>query len=393
MLNDQQQGIITLVHSALTGEKLPLPAGFEPEEAVKFAQRHQVTNLLYYGAVNCGISRDLPFMQRWFSLVCHNVLICEQQLYAIDQMLTAFSRQGIDYLPLKGTLLKQLYPSTDMRLMGDADILIRREQYKKTRAVMRELGYEDKGEFDHELKWQRPELYVELHRQVIPSSATDFYRYYKTGWQLARPTDTAHRFVMSDEDHFVFLFCHFAAHYRAGGIGIRHITDLWVYLTAKPALDLGYIRNELEKLQLDVFFDNVCETLGAWFEGKAFAEKAELITLHIFGSGAYGTREYKELSKAVKSHRRSGTLKRAHLRRIRERIFLPYSFMCIRYRFLPRAPFLLPVMWVVRWFAVLTTKPEHITRDLQKERGMDNAQIEAWEDTLRYVGLDFHYKE
>lgn len=39
----------------------------------------------------------------------------------------AFDAGGIDYMPLKGSILKDLYPRHEMRMMGDADILIRME--------------------------------------------------------------------------------------------------------------------------------------------------------------------------------------------------------------------------------------------------------------------------
>ena len=50
----QQKGIITLVRSALNGESLSLPNDFDLEAAVAVAKKHQISVMLYYGALNCG---------------------------------------------------------------------------------------------------------------------------------------------------------------------------------------------------------------------------------------------------------------------------------------------------------------------------------------------------
>ena len=42
---------------------------------------------------------------------------------------------------------------------------------------------------------------------------------------------------MSAEDEMIYIFTHYAKHYRAAGVGIKHILDLWVYKLYKPELD------------------------------------------------------------------------------------------------------------------------------------------------------------
>ena len=61
-MNDLQKGILTLVRSAITGEKLPLPAGFRLEEADRLIRDHSLLPLAYQGAYNCGISPKEPLM-------------------------------------------------------------------------------------------------------------------------------------------------------------------------------------------------------------------------------------------------------------------------------------------------------------------------------------------
>lgn len=63
-------GVIALVKSALTNEKIPLPEDFSILEAAKISTKHRIESLIYYGAVNCGIPKDDPVMKKLFRSVC-----------------------------------------------------------------------------------------------------------------------------------------------------------------------------------------------------------------------------------------------------------------------------------------------------------------------------------
>ena len=203
------------------------------------------------------------------------------------QLLKAFEENGIDHMPLKGTLLKPLYPKSELRCMSDADILIKPEQYEAIRSIMLKLGYTEGLESDHEYIWKKENFFTaELHKRLIPSYNKDYYEYYGDGWQLGKIVN-GYCYAMTDEDQLIYLFTHFAKHYRDSGIGIRHLIDLEIYLKKKPELDFAYIDRELQKLQLDVFYGNVLKTLKAWFEGGDEDEVTDFVTERIFGSGSY----------------------------------------------------------------------------------------------------------
>ena len=106
---------------------------------------------------------------------------------------------------------------------------------------MQKLGYAEKVESNHEYIWHKAGSYIELHKRLIPTYNKDYYSYFGDGWRLAKLKDGT-RFSMTDEDQMVYLFTHYAKHYRDAGIGIRHIVDLWVYRNNKPNLNEEYIK-------------------------------------------------------------------------------------------------------------------------------------------------------
>ena len=59
-----------------------------------------------------------------------------------------------------------------MRTMGDADILIKTEQYERIVPIMNRLGYLPGVESNHECVWDKKNmLHVELHKMLIQSYA------------------------------------------------------------------------------------------------------------------------------------------------------------------------------------------------------------------------------
>ena len=223
----------------------------------------------------------------------------------------------------------------------------------------------------------------------MPSYNKDYYAYYGDGWRLAK-TDKGSRFKMSDEDTFVYIFTHFAKHYRDGGIGIRHITDLYVFLSAKPNMNIGYIESELAKLELLDFYNNTVHTFSVWFGTEIGDEMSDFITDKIFGSGSYGTYKSHVLSSAVKTSNSDRNVKTKKLFNL---IFLPYKSMCKKYPILKKFPMLLPIMWVLRGINAVVYHKDRISRQQRDLKIITDDNVKKYKQELNYVGLKFNFKE
>ncbi len=390
-MDTMQWGVVTLLKSAITQQRCALPAEFDLDAACTAVQRHHMAPLLYEGAVVCGISPQLPVMRQMFHSVCKALLISEGQMRQIHRICAAFDANSIDYMPLKGSNMKALYPRAELRTMGDADVLIRMEQYDRVVPIMEELGFCAGVESDHELHWHHKELFLELHKRLIPSYNKDFYAYFGEGWKLASQ-QTGTRYAMTIEDEMVYLFTHFAKHYRDGGIGCRHLVDLWVFLRAHPELDEETVKERLDLLQLRTFYENIRQVMGVWFEGEPSDEKTDYITEFIFSSGSWGRKETHVMSDAV---RNSGGSSGRHARMsyLWRLLFPGAKTLQYKYTILKKAPWMLPLVWVYRLFYKLLSRKERRTiKDQKRNLQMRSAEnIQSRQQALEYVGLGYHF--
>ena len=392
-MTEQQSTLILLVKSALTGEPYILPSGSDIAGIFQDAKRHGVDVMAYYGALLCGVDKNSDVMREELMRVYQSISIGETQMSSIHRIMKELEAHGVAHMPLKGVLLKPMYPHSEMRRMGDADILIDCSKYEAVRSFMTELGYTERCESDHEFIWKKKAVTIEFHKRLIPSYNKDYYRYYGDGWKLAKLMDGySFRHGMDPCDEMIYLFTHFAKHYRDTGIGIRHIVDLWVYRKHNPDMDEAYIRKELQKLQLLEFYDNVMRTLRVWFENYPADEKTEYITQFIFTSGEFGRSHNSNLSSALKYAKSGQSQQTIQRRRALRTIFPSYEEMCRKYKILRKAPILLPIMWLVRIFEKVFIK-KRAQRFIDRQFKVDADEVSEYQQSLNFVGLDFHFSE
>ena len=383
--------MLILIKSAITNTEYDLPDGFNLEKAFLDAKVHGIVSMVYYGAVNCGLDKKYEIVTKAVPSVYKDIAVCERQSAQVKRLTQAFDESGIEYMPLKGTRMRGLYPKPEMRRMGDADILIKEEQYEKIRALMPSLSYTQGYVSDHEYAWNTQGLHVELHKRLIPSYNKDYYAYFGDGWRLGKiRSENGLCYSMTDEDEMIYLFTHFAKHYRDAGIGVRHLVDLWVFRINHTKLDENYICEELKKLQLYEFYNNILTTLEVWFNGCVSDDKTDFITEVIFTSGEFGKSEAGMASAALRGLKDGSTELEVKVRRVKDTVFVRYDSMKEIYPILKKMPILLPVMWCVHFMKRLLKRKNVIAR-LKKRLDVDSQKATEYQKTLNYVGLDFNF--
>ena len=392
MLSSFEQGIITLLNNALKGENQPLPEDFDYSKVYAFGIKHQILPLLYYGgASNPQFLASDNGNQMLFATMQLTAL-SENQLMEIDRICNAFDENKIEYLKLKGSIIKRLYPQHEMRVMSDADILIRENQMDKLEKLLPTLGLTFECASDHEWIWKSDVMPFELHKRIVASYQKDFYDFFGNGWKLAKRKDeNTSEYVMSLEDEFIYLFTHLAKHYRDAGIGIKHLTDIYLFLKAYPDLDMDYIHTSLNQMHLLDFYNNIKKTIYVWFNGAECDEISKFITAKIFDDGVYGNLVNSLKADALKFSK--GTDEKGAKRKKKlYLIFLPYNRMCAIFPILHKAPILLPFMWIWRIIRTLLFKRKSIDKLNSEVEGYSQEAIDEYRVELNYVGLDYNFE-
>lgn len=389
-MNDFQRGFLSLIRAGLSESFPELPEGFDYGAAYAVAEKQQIVPLIYYGAMKDPAFLHHPRSQAFFERSCVYIGHSADQADTVSRIFDAFEAAGIAYMPLKGTLLKPLYPSPEMRVMADADILIRTEEYDRVKRVMLDMGCAFMGESDHEYNWATPTgLHIELHKRLIPSYNEDYYAYYADGWRLAVPAEEGgSRYGMRPEDLLIYLFTHFAKHYRDQGAGMKYVIDFYIFRRMFPRLDAGYLERELESLQLYDFYVNIFHMLEVWFDGAESTELTDYLTDKVFFDGVFGRAELGAISEGLKLSKGTRSVKAKK----KWQLFFPsYRVMRRRYPVLRSWAILLPIFWLIRLVDLAVNHRERYRIKMAQLDKMSDENIDQYQRELNYVGLDYNF--
>ncbi|MBR6088961.1 MAG: nucleotidyltransferase family protein [Anaerolineaceae bacterium] len=101
------------------------------------------------------------------------IAVSLQKTVLFDQakkaVLGALEDAGIWYMPLKGAVIKDLYPKSGMREMADLDILFDASRAAEVRTIMEALGFSTYkyGQSTHDVYRKKPVLYFEMHKALF----------------------------------------------------------------------------------------------------------------------------------------------------------------------------------------------------------------------------------
>ena len=341
------------------------------------AKKHGVINLLAYAWQNrTDLDPELKkaLDSRLFTSLRQQV---EQDREAL-RLKSDLRAKGIRFLLMKGSVLRHLYPSPEMRISCDVDFFYDREHREEVDAIMEARGYQKQlSDANHDEYMKPPMLSVEMHRNLLTDLPT-IDAYYKNIWERLISVDGC-EYRMSDEDFYIYQTVHTVKHFISGGTGIRSVLDTFVYLRAKPALDLAYVESELASIGLLEFHKKLVRLADVWFAGaEETAELAEFSD-YILGSGVYGVGINAAANRSSSKGKIGYALSRA---------FPPYRLMAEKYPSLRRAPFLLPFYWIGRLFgALFGGRRARMNQEMRAIREVDDAHTARVGAVMDSVGL------
>lgn len=300
--------------------------------------------------------------------------------YATDAACAALEAAGIDHIPLKGAIIRALYPEPWMRTSCDVDILVHEEDVDRAaRAIEAACGLAEKPRrrYHDVLLCLDADTHIELHfslREGYRSMDAVLAR----AWEHAEP-EVGHRYRLTPEFFLFYHVAHMAHHFLHGGCGLRPFLDLYL-LTERWEYDGDRLDALLSEGGLSVFFHAVCEAVGVWLRGEEPSEMTERLAAYIFSAGTYGL-----LANRVAV----GTAGKSRARYLLGRIFLPYATLCEYYPTLRRRRFLLPWYQMKRWWAVLRSRSRRqgAVAELRRGATVSSGQTKEIASLLSGLGL------
>ncbi len=331
------------LQETITDELLP--------ELYNLSQKHDLAHLAGYILDKNNLLPISTVSDKFREQFMAAVFRYERLEFDYGSICSELEKAEISFIPLKGSVLKKLYPEPWMRTSCDIDILVHPDDVENSKNLFEaKLQFTAASSGLHDITFLTPNNNpVELHFDLIENSrAKDSAKVLGKVWDYSYKKEENGSFhIMNDEMFLLYHIAHMAKHFESGGCGVRSVLDLGILLR-KPDLWNPNSEKLLSDAGLLVFAKAVRGLCEAWFFGKEHNSTTLKLQEYIVGAGAFGT---KSNAFAVRQGKEKSKLKY-----IFSRIFLPYEALTVQYPILRKKAYLTPFYEICRWFKLLFGK-------------------------------------
>ena len=302
--------------------------------------------------------------------------------YDYREICRVLEESQIEFLPLKGALIRDFYPAPWMRTSCDIDILVREESLESAISVLTDkLSFKWNGEREyHDVSLFSPGgVHLELHFSILEHTE-QLDRVLSQVWEHASAlADERYQMRLTNEFFIFHHIAHMAYHFISGGCGIKPFLDLAV-MKDRIELDVAKLRALLDQSELWEFYESALALTDVWFFGAQPSDLTERMQEYIMTGGVYGTLENRV---AVGQGKTGGKLGY-----VLGRIFVSTDHLITSYPSLKRHRWLMPFYQVRRWFdIVFGGRLKRSVREIRVSGGISDDKAELTKALIDELGL------
>ena len=349
------EGVFLNTVAAVLNNKKPsaLPEGISADDVFELGSRKNMAPITF-----CALNMitPKPVSDQWGEYQKRFLDDCmrsETQMSEYHKLVEYLCGNRVKIIPLKGSVMKELYPSPFFRAMADVDLLYEGVTAKKLSGLMEALGYstENLEKGVHDTFHKKPCMNIELHRHLM-ADTSPYKPIFDHLFERAVPDERiTNLYHLTPEDLYLHEIAHAAKHFMGCEAHIRHVGDIYV-LNQKYASEwnMDYIKAQLDSVGL-LKFEEKIRTLAYAFFGEEPAEVSELDMELFFPQNRNlpDKTGWQYMDKGGKSR----------VMFFLSRTFLPYSSMCGMYPVLKKWSVLLPFAWLHRIGDVLLNRRQN----------------------------------
>lgn len=380
--------IVKLIGSEVCGSTLSLrsDAPLSDEflfELFRISKAHDVSHIVGSALINNGFIKGRAAENIFRDNIYYTAFRYENLQFALEKVCGVLENAKIPHIPLKGAVIKELYPQPWMRTGCDIDILVHEEDVENASKLITEtLGYEQKGRGKHDIQILSTEnIYVELHFSLLEEDLSpSMAKVLAKAWEHAKPVEKGgYNYEFDDAMFYFYHIAHMAKHFIRGGCGIRPFLDLWL-MERNRNYDTAETNDLLKKAKLIDFAKTARKLSNVWFSGEEHDRVTELMEEFIFNGGCFGSKETKMLSEQQKSGGRK--------KYILSRLFVPYDDLKGQYPIIKKYKFLTPICEICRLFSLVFGKKKKFRKSyVEKLNGVSEKHISDINLLFESVGL------
>lgn len=340
---------------------------------------HIVGNFLLKNKVLLPDEVKKAFEKYTFQALRHHELLN----FELQNVCDILDELKINHIPLKGSVIRNIYPESWLRSSCDIDILVpEKDAEKVVEHLIEEHNFKKKAENTHDISTFSPRgICVEIHYALVEDGiANESSNILKSVWNYCTPkNESEYRLFMTDEMLYFYHIAHMAKHFENGGCGVRPFLDLFLLDRLENA-DKQKRDKLLEKGGLLKFADSARNLSQIWFGNETRNEISLMFEEFIIRGGSFGNNTNRV---NVQQRKKGGRIAYAL-----SKIFTPYERLKHHYPIIKKHKWLTPIMQVRRWGKLIFCgHAKRSVNELKYSSNISATEAETMKNFLSNIGL------
>ncbi|MBQ9375828.1 MAG: nucleotidyltransferase family protein [Ruminococcus sp.] len=355
-LNTIQQTVLDLLANELFHANRQTPMDID-WKAVYQESHQQTVHSLVYSALPDDI-KNSEQVQKWRDKVMYSLSNNYFFNYEHTQLNKTMESAEIPYVVLKGSVSASYYPNPIMRIMGDVDFLVDKNDMKKADKLLLSKGFKriaSKHEF--EKAYYRNNAIWEMHSRVngVPEGKAgekiNLYLQNVIADAVRIDIDNGYYMRPSTFHHGLIMLVHTARHMITSGIGLRHLCDWAVFVEAIQDEFVDLFEDKLKEVGLWRFAQLLTQlsvvylgsTPQTWM-GEVDEDLLYKLMQDIFDSGNFGHKNMKRSDEAkFITSRKKGSVSDSSV--LKQSVLSANEIVRKHWRFADKVPIVYPAGW------------------------------------------------
>lgn len=250
---------------------------FNLKELIKYAKEQSVFSTTFVSVKNLKELSLIDVEENYYKNLSSEFLLktttAVKKEAKINKLLLKLKSNGIDCVLLKGLVLSNLYCFPETRQFGDVDILINPSDELKAINLLKSMGFCVKNRSEngnHSECISKTSGVVELHTSLYYNIINEVW--FKNELMINEPFTTINGIKsLGVTDGFLYCFLHAVKHFLCGGLSLRQIIDVLLYIKFyKDEINFKRLYSILDKLNYKKFLFTL---VGIGYEYMAFTEQ------------------------------------------------------------------------------------------------------------------------
>ncbi len=352
-MNNTKEYFINIINAFLNKKQAEYRSDIDYNELYKLGNIHNVCGIIAKQLM--GLSSDerkqIPNLPAFRQQLGYTLISFDKKNQLAKMLINDFNNNGFEFIFVKGTAIRKLYPIPELRTSGDIDLFFKEKDYNKIYDFYLDKGY-SLTKTAKEIVIDTDGEHIELH------SETDYDNpYFKDIFKISEK-HSGYEYAFDSETNLLYVLTHIAKHFNHCGAGIRMFMDVDVLIRSIDSFDRDSFLKRCEEANIKTFAKAVFSICRLWFDTPIqteFVFNHELLDIFenvIIDGGNFGfeKRQLGEyyINKSLNNDPKNNFFTK--LKAIMILLFPTTNYLKTHYEYSKKHPSLLVLAWFNRLF-------------------------------------------